>query len=414
MKVLIISQYFWPENFRINDLCSELKKRGHEVTVLTGKPNYPDGEVFRDYLNDPKKFNHYSGCDVIRVPMLVRGTGSSIKLMLNYLTFAFSATFVGAWKLRKKQFDIIFVFEPSPITVGLPAVFLKKLKKAPIVFWVLDLWPETLEAVGAVGSKRVLTLVGKLVSFIYNRCDLVLGQSRAFSSNIVRYCKNKSKIKYFPSWAEDIFSDILIDPVAEIVVHENLFKIIFAGNVGESQDFPAILQAARILKSKQVKAKFFIIGDGRAFEWVKAEIFENDLKDYICLLGYHPLKVMPSFYASADALLVSLKESPAFSMTIPGKVQSYMIAGKPILTMLSGEGSHVVEEAKCGYVANSGDYKQLVENIISMSELTIRELTNLGAKANQYAKAEFDRDKLIDQLESWFMELSNKTKVNGK
>jgi len=129
MHILVVSQYFWPENFRINDLCAELVARGHKVTVLTGKPNYPDGEVFERYLSHPNEFDFYCGCDVVRVPMVARGKGRSVKLMFNYLTFALFATIIGAWKLRGKSFDVIFVFEPSPVTVGLPAIFLKKLKK---------------------------------------------------------------------------------------------------------------------------------------------------------------------------------------------------------------------------------------------------------------------------------------------
>lgn len=409
MRILVVSQYFWPENFRINDLCAELVRRGHEITVLTGKPNYPDGIVFSDYLNHPNKFNQYMGGDIVRVPMTARGKGSSVKLIFNYLTYAVSATFIGAWKLRRKQFDVIFVFEPSPITVGLPAIFLKKLKRAPVVFWVLDLWPETLQAVGVVKSDKALSVVGKLVSFIYNRCDLVLGQSKAFYSGISRYCKDESKIKYFPSWSESIFLYSSILPVEEIETYAG-FKILFAGNVGESQGFPAILNVAERLKNQNANAKFFIVGDGRAFDWVKAEIKDRKLTEYMALLGRHPLESMPSFYASADALLVTLKESRVFAMTIPGKVQSYMTAGKPILTMLSGEGSRVVEEAGCGYIAESGDVENLVQNIMRMVTLSQDELAVLGENAKRYADKEFDRDTLITQLESWFIELTSKAK----
>jgi len=409
MRILVVSQYFWPENFRINDLCAELVNRGHEVTVLTGKPNYPDGAVFPDFLNNPDAFNEYEGCQVVRVPMVARGKGSSVKLLMNYVSYFVSASLIGSWKLRGRLFDVIFVFEPSPVTVCLPAIFLKKLKKAPVVFWVLDLWPETLEAVGVVKSKAILALVGSLVAFIYNRCDLVLGQSKAFYDGIALYCTDKTKIKYFPSWSESVFAGSATLPVQEIEKHQGVFKILFAGNVGDAQDFPAILSAAGLLKKKQLQVKFFIVGDGRAFEWVKSEISKKDLQDYVYLMGRHPLETMPSFYASVDALLVTLQESPVFAMTIPGKVQSYMAAGKPILTMLSGEGSRIIEEAECGYTAKSSDYEQLTNNIIAMSELKQNELVKLGGNAKRYAKTEFDRDTLITQLENWFVELEQKS-----
>lgn len=410
MHILVVTQYFWPENFRINDLCAELAHRGHEVTVLTGKPNYPDGKVYPDFDRDPDAFNKYHGCQIVRVPMVSRGKGSSVKLLMNYFSYFISASMLGCWKLRGKDFDIIFVFEPSPVTVCLPALFLKTLKKAPVVFWVLDLWPETLEAIGVVKSKSILALVGRLVAFIYNRCDLVLGQSKAFYNGIARYCTDKTKIKYFPSWPESMFLDQAASPVQEINEHKGVFKILFAGNIGNAQDFPSILQAAKVLKNKQIKAKFFIVGDGRAYEWVKSEISKQKLEDYIYLLGRHPLESMPSFYSSVDALLVTLQESPVFMMTIPGKVQSYMAAGKPILTMLSGEGSRIINEAESGYTAKSSDYEQLAKNIITMSELKQDELMTLGHKAKLYAQTEFNRDILITQLEKWFVEL-NETRV---
>jgi len=205
-----------------------------------------------------------------------------------------------------------------------------------------------------------------------------------------------------------VFLDETAPTIAELNKCEGFFKILFAGNVGDAQDFQSILQAAKILKAKQIKTKFFIVGDGRAYEWVKSEISKQNLENYIHLLGRHPLELMPSFYSSADALLVTLQESPVFAMTIPGKVQSYMAAGKPILTMLSGEGSRIIDEAGCGYTAKSGDYEQLSGNIIAMSELNRDELVELGDNAKLYAQTEFNRDKLISQLEEWFVELCEK------
>ena len=405
MKILIVSQYFWPENFRINDLCAQLVKRGHDVTLLTGKPNYPTGVVFPEFKENPTAFNQYAGCEVIRVPITARGNSNGLKLVANYFSYVISASFLGAWKLRKHSFDVIFVYEPSPVTVCLPAIFIKKLRKIPIVFWVQDLWPETLESVGVVKSRRLLGWIGKLVSFIYNRCDLVLGQSQAFYSGIARYCEDKHKIKYFPNWAEDIFSKTAIVNVAEMAIFADDFKVLFAGNVGEAQDFPAILSAAEIIKNKGVKAKIFIVGDGRMLDWVTKEVADRQLSNYVYLLGRHPLEAMPSFYSSADALLVTLKESPVFSMTVPAKIQSYMAAGRPIVTMLSGEGSRVVSEAKCGLIADSGGYKELANNIIQLAQMSKVELEIFGGNGRDYSGKEFNRETLIDQLEEWFVEV---------
>ncbi|MDF1589162.1 MAG: glycosyltransferase family 4 protein [Gammaproteobacteria bacterium] len=409
MRILIVTQYFWPENFRINDLVEELVNRGHEVTILTGKPNYPSGEMFPEFKASPERFSEYKGCEVIRVPITMRGQGSGRKLVTNYVSYVLAASFIGYWKLRKKQFDVSFVYEPSPVTVCLPAIFFKKMKGIPVVFWVLDLWPETLEAIGVVKSPRILSWVGKLVGFIYNRCDLVLGQSAAFYEGIVQYCDNKNKIKYFPSWSESVFLGSKNSSV-NALMETDAFKVLFAGNVGEAQDFSAILSAAEAIKAQGRNIKIFVVGDGRAFDGVKQQVLEKGLTETVILLGRFPLDDMPSFYSSADALLVTLKESKAFSMTIPGKVQTYMVASKPILTMLSGEGSRIVDEAQCGLTADSGDYNQLANNMITMSALSHEKLETLGKNAKAYAGKEFDRDTLISQLESWFEEVAELSK----
>ena len=414
MQILIVTQYFWPESFRINDLCCELASRGHKVTVLTGKPNYPSGNLNEEFKHSPEKFDSYNGISIVRVPLFLRGQNSAIKLVLNYFSYALSASVFGAWKLRKKEFDIIFVFEPSPVTVGLPAVFLKFIKKNPLVFWVQDLWPDTLEYVGVVKSKVVLRAVGKLVSFIYNRSDLILGQSRSSLAEIKKYCSFSSKVNYFPNWSEDIFLNKNSSYVEEITNFKDYFKVLFAGNIGEAQDLILITKAVSLLKDQNIKVKLFIVGEGRSLIALKNEVNKRKLNKYIVFLGRHPLESMPSFYNSADALLVSLKNTPVFSVTIPSKIQSYMAARKPILTMLSGEGSKIVEEAGCGYIASSGDYKKLALNVINMSKLSSDELKEMGTKARRYSDIEFNRDKLISQLEGWFIELLNNSKGLGK
>ncbi|KXJ51766.1 MAG: glycosyltransferase WbuB [Thalassospira sp. Nap_22] len=406
MRILIVSQYFWPENFRINDLCEELVRRGHDVTVLTGLPNYPSGTVFDEYKQSPKIFRDYKGVKVIRVPVISRGYGSSLRLVLNYLSYVVLAGFYGIVKFRKKQFDVTFVYEPSPVTVCLPAIAIRKFKKIPVVFWVLDLWPETLQSVGAVKSEKLLNAVGKLVSYIYDRCDLVLGQSEAFYDGIARYCRDKSKIKYFPSWSEEIFSRQQANTDNPLSTEEATFKVLFAGNVGEAQDFPSLLKAAEHLQSINSNAVFYIVGDGRVSAWLEREVFKRGLEKRVRLLGRQALDAMPDFYAEADVLLVTLKKSPVFEKTIPGKIQTYLTAGKPILTMMTGEGSEVIVRAECGLIADSGDYHKLCQNIESLSAMSREELLELGENARKYADIHFNREKLINQLEEWFHSVS--------
>lgn len=406
MKILIVTQYFWPENFRINDLTQELVQRGHRVTVLTGIPNYPAGKVFEDFRKCPEEFDHFAGANVCRVPILARGTGS-VRLVLNYLSFVISACVFAPWKLRGQDFDVVFVFEPSPATVGLPAVMLGRLKRAPVVFWALDLWPETLAAIGAVRSPKILAAVGLLVSFIYNRCALVLGQSRGFLGSIAKYCADNKKIRYFPSWAEEVYSHNTGRMAPEVPVQEGSFNVLFAGNVGEAQDFPAVLDAAEHLKD-DYSIRWLIVGDGRMSDWLAREVMRRGLEKCVLLLGRFPYERMPSFFAHANVLLVSLKAEPVFSLTIPGKIQSYLMAGIPLVGMLDGEGAKVICEAQAGLVCAAGDGVGLAEAVRKLSAMPNDKRLALGKNGRAYAKQEFERIALIDRLEKWLAEVSSK------
>ena len=397
MKVLIISQYFWPENFRINDLVQELVQRGHSVAVLTGIPNYPAGRVFDAYRQNPKAFEYYGGARVWRVPMLARGHGA-VRLFLNYLSFVIGACLFGPWQLRGQQTDVIFVFEPSPVTVGLPAILLGQIKRAPVVFWALDLWPETLAAIGVVRSPRVLGWVGHLVKFIYERCTLVLGQSRGFLESIARYCSDVRKIRYFPSWAEEVFNQPDLVPAPEVPVLEGTFNVLFAGNIGEAQDLPEVLDAAESLKHNPA-IRWLIVGDGRKSDWLLEEVARRGLQDNVLLLGRFPVERMPSFYAHAGALLVSLKKDPVFSMTIPGKVQSYLMAGVPLVGMLDGEGAKVITEANAGLVCAAGDASGLAAVVLQMAAMRADQRHQLGANGRAFAQKEFGRSLLMDRLD---------------
>ncbi|KMQ80371.1 putative glycosyltransferase [Candidatus Burkholderia pumila] len=404
MRLLVVTQYFWPENFRINDLVAELVRRGHEVTILTGRPNYPQGKVFPQYIENLAAFSRFEGQEVIRVPMVPRGTGG-IRLMLNYFTFAVNATVLGLWKLRGRQFDAVFAYEPSPITVGLPAAALRAVKRAPMAFWVLDLWPETLEAIGVVRSPALLRMVGKLVTFIYRRCDLILAQSKSFIPQIRRYAGSDGRIEYFPSWAESLFDASDVASAAEVAEQPDSFNVMFAGNIGDAQDFPAILAAAERLKEHR-HIRWLIVGDGRMFGWVTEEIERRSLQDTVVLLGRYPVERMPSFFRHAHALLVSLKDEPIFAMTIPGKLQSYLVAGIPIVAMLNGEGAEIVQSVGAGLTCASGDHEALVARVLELSRMTDAERAQMGRDAQALSMREFDRDTLIGRLENWLKTMS--------
>lgn len=411
MRILIVTQYFWPENFRVNDLVGGLRRRGHEITVLTGSPNYPEGVVDADFLRDPAAFSWYEGAEVLRVPFMPRGRGR-LRLILNYLSFVISAATVGTMRLRGRRFDAIFVFQPSPITACLPALVIGRIKKVPVLLWVLDLWPETLLAVGATRSPTVIALIGRLVSLIYRNCALVLGQSQAFRASIRQYAGDDRRFRYFPGWAESIESGWLdeIEPAPEVLEYQDTFNVLFAGNIGEAQDFPAILDAAHLLRQR-ADIRWLIVGDGRAAPSVRDEIERRGLQQSVRLLGRYPLERMPGFFRGANALLVTLKRDPVFALTIPGKVQTYLASGLPLIAMLDGEGARVIEEAAAGLVCPAGDSRALAQRVGELAAMSAQERAEMGSRGVAYASREFDRERLLLQLEDWIHELSNGTSI---
>lgn len=405
MRLLVVSQYFWPENFRVNDLVSALCARGHEVTVLTGLPNYPDGAVFPAFQRDPAAYSSYAGAAIVRVPLVPRGR-SSVCLVLNYLSFAFAAAVLGPWRLRGRAFDAIFVFQTSPVTAALPALLLRRLRRAPVLLWILDLWPETLAAVGMVRSRRLLAVFGGLVSFIYRRCDRILVQSRAFMQSVERHGGLREGVRYFPGWAEPIFHGSLRDvrPAPEVEPFANTFNVLFAGNIGEGQDFPAVLDAVAALDDRP-SVRFLVVGDGRAASALRADIERRGLGERIVLLGRHALERMPSFFCAADALLLSLKRDPVFSLTIPGKLQSYLGAGIPIVAMIDGEGARIVEEARAGLAGPAGAGLVLADNVRRLVDMSEEDRWRMGYRGRVYAEREFSRERLVASLELWLEEV---------
>ncbi|CAM8376627.1 glycosyltransferase family 4 protein [Candidatus Methylopumilus planktonicus] len=405
MRLLIVSQYFWPENFRINDLAAELQSRGYQITVLTGIPNYPEGKYFQEYLNNSKLFLKYKNIEIVRVPIIPRGS-LKFNLALNYLSFAISSSLFGPFFLRRHKFDAIFVYGPSPITVAIPGIIFRSLRKIPLIFWVFDLWPETLQAVKVLRSKIIFYAVKRLVIFIYRKCDLILAPSRAFIPYIRKLAGKKTPIYYFPSWADHFGATRMRIPALEIKVHKGVFNIIFTGNIGEAQDFPTILAAAEMLKFRS-DIRWFFLGNGRKVTWVKNQIKIKKLEESVILLGSFPVSRMPSFFLCADVLLVTLKKHRIFSATIPGKLQSYLAAGKPILGMLHGEGAKIVNESGAGITCTPGDAKKLANSVLKLAGMSREDLSVMGKNGLKYSNREFNRQKLLINI----MDLISKTKI---
>lgn len=408
LNILIISQYFWPENFRINQLSTALLNKGNSVTVLTGLPNYPEGEIYKSYSEFPQNYSKYNGVEIIRVPLFPRGK-NKLSLILNYLSFCLSACSIGYLKLWKKNFDAIFVFQTSPVLVGIPSSLISFFKKTPQVIWILDLWPESLEALGILKYRWQKFFLRKLVNFIYSRCSYILCQSKSFIKEIAKQNIDPNKLIFFPAWAdtEILKKNNLYAP--EIKIKKGFFNIIFSGNIGEAQDFPSIIKAFKLVKDRNVEnVRLIIIGEGRMKDWLYREVELQGLSKIIEIHGKYPLDRMNSFFKHADALLVTLSNKKLFSMTIPGKIQSYLAAGIPIIGMVNGEAANLLFKAKVGKVCNAGDYLKLAEIIESLSKEKKSILSEYGKNGKKYCFEVFNKKNLINKLNTLLLKVSRK------
>ena len=396
MKILIVTQYYFPESFKSNDLSFELQKRGHEVTVLTGLPNYPEGKMYDGYGVFKNRKQEINGVKVIRSLLLLRGKGGGIRLFLNYFSFAFFASIKAFFLNFGNKYDAVIVHEPSPITQFYPALLLKTLQNAPVYFWVMDLWPESLEIAGGVKNKFILNFFKKMVITFYKNSEKILITSKGFKNSIVEKGDFENKLEYFPNWAEDSISEGDQNfPVPDLPVG---FKVMFAGNVGEAQDMESIMNSALALKDHS-EIKFMSVGDGRKMPFVQDFIEKNNLQKTVFTVGRFPVEAMASFFAKADVMLVSLKDDKIFNLTVPAKVQAYMSASKPIVAMLNGEGAEIIEEAKCGLAAPAGDSNKLAETILKMASLPKEELLQMGENSRNFFQANYQLSTCIDNLE---------------
>ena len=403
LRILIVSQYFWPETFRINDLALGLADLGHQVSVLTGKPNYPSGRFFEGYGFLACPGEDYGPVRVLRVPLLPRGGGGAMRLTLNYLSFALFASLIGPLRCRGAV-DLILVYEPSPITVGLPALLLKVFKRAPVMFWVQDLWPESLSATGAVRARWALRAAARLVRLIYRSCDRILVQSRAFTDSVVALGGRPEHVLYFPNSAEALYRAVPARGDHPSMRLADGFRVMFAGNIGAAQSFETILGAAEALRSNS-EIHWLLLGDGRLLSWVEGEVVRRGLSATVHLLGRHPVEAMPEWFGRADALLVTLKRDPIFALTIPSKLQSYMACARPIIAALDGEGARVVREAGAGVAVPAEDSEALAQAVLDMYKMPPAEREAMGARGREYFLREFERDMLLARLDRWMKEL---------
>jgi len=386
MKILVVCQYYYPEPFRLPDICSAMVQQGHDVTVVTGTPNYPEGEIYPGYEKGARSDEVIHGVKVHRCPLIPRKKGAAYRF-LNYYSFVLSA---GRYlhKLRE-DFDVVLVNQLSPVMMAQPALSWAKQHGKKCVLYCLDLWPESLLAGGIRKDSGIYKLFWHISRWIYRKADVLLVSSFGFRDYFREGMGiNPDKIGYLPQYAEEMFDDIPAGQQKREGTH-----FLFAGNVGQTQSVETIVSAAKLLKDEK-NIHIHIVGGGISLEKCRemAEGLEN-----ITFYGRRELEEMPAFYAAADAMLVTLVDDPVLSTTLPGKVQSYMAAGKAVIGSIGGETARVVREADCGACVPPEDPEALAD-LLRQAALDPDKLKRQGENARHYYQSHFRRERFLQKL----------------
>ena len=397
MKLLILTNHFYPESFRINDIAFNRAKLGDEVTVLTGIPDYPEGHFHKGYSLFRKRCEVMEGVRVVRVPVIPRGNAGKIRMMLHYASSVFFFFFYSLYQALFHRYDAVFVHDTSPAFISSPAQRVGRYQKIPVYHWILDMWPESLTAGGIDGGWVYNSILKKMKSY-YRKDKKIFIASRGFRKMLVERGVPDEKIVYLPNWCDD---DTVETKDVSVSLPElpSSFVIMFAGNLGGAQNLENVLQAAKICSSDK-NIRFVFVGDGRKKQWMEEFVSKEELGDTVQLVGRYPSSAMMNFFDRASVLLVSLNDKLVFNMTLPAKVQSYMVARKPILGVLKGEGADTISEAMCGWVVDPNSPRAIADKIIEISKLPKDELDLLGSNGYSFYKNHFTKEicmKILDE-----------------
>lgn len=395
MRLLIVSQYFHPENFRINQLATALREGGHEIVVLTGQPNYPTGRFFPGYGSMWPQIERWNGIEIVRVPIFARRAGRGWQLALNYLSFAISGTVLGLPKVRG-TFDACIVFCPSPITTVIPAIIQRWRRKTPVAIWLQDLWPETVLAVTRARSWLMKGALDRLVRWIYRRVDQIWIQSPAYAASVAAHGGRADQIVYVPNWAEDLYDcSRWADVVGESLPPNS---IVYAGNFGRSQGLDTIIDAADRARTMAPSVHWVLVGDGLLGDWLRTQISGRSLERHVTIMPRREPQEMPALLKGATALLVTLANDPVFAQTIPSKLQSCFASGRPVIASLTGEPARLVSDARCGIVCAPQDSVALANAARDIAAMPETDRDTLGRNAHAAYRTYFTQSRIIETI----------------
>lgn len=400
LSIAFVSQYFFPEQFSNNAIVEELIRRGHSVDVVTGVPNYGRESFFEGWSNRERREEDWNGARIHRARSVARGR-SKLRLLLNYVTFPVAGSWTALRKVKRLP-DVSFVSMTSPPFQALPAIILKWLRGVPTVYWVQDIWPESAIETLKLKNRLAVAALNAICGWLFRRADLVLVQSAAFPPMIMRFGIAQDRIRVLPNTAPVMYHPMAPEeaPWAQALLPPAGFRVMFAGNIGESQDFDTLLAAAHLLRAREA-LHWVIIGSGRDLERVRARVEELGIAERFHLLGRHPEETMPGFFAQADALIVSLRDINIFNLTVPYKVQCYMACARPILAAIAGEGARIIEAAEAGITAAPSNPESLAVAVTRMMDLSEGERRAMGKSARDYYDAHYSGAQVYGDLESW-------------
>ena len=403
--ILLISQYFHPETFRVNDMACEWVKRGYKVTVLTGIPNYPMGKYFEGYDKKHRTRENWNGVNIIRIPLVARGNSSN-KLMnaagmaANYFSFVRSGKkWVRSKEAAGLHADLVFTFEVSPMTQAMIGVWYGQRYNVPTYLYVQDLWPENVETVTGIHNKAIIGPIDKMVDKIYKNTGTIFTTSPSFVKAIVnrKVPVDQKKVHYWPQYAEEFYKPMEPAKVDGIDQTDGSYKIAFTGNIGTAQGLDILPKAAKLLKEESVK--FIIVGDGRYQPEFERQIDELGVRDKFVMIPRVPAERVPAILSNVDAGFISFNKTPLWENTIPAKLQSYMACGKAIVASASGETARVISEAGCGVCCEIGNAEALADGIRSIVK---SDSSVMGDRAREYFEEKFDKKKLMDEMDEYF------------
>lgn len=403
-RVLIISHHFWPENFRISDIAQGFVENDIEVDVVCGIPNYPNGSIPAGYGYFRNLKQNYHGVQVHRCWEITRKNDSSLRIFLNYISYPFFATFKVLGFLQK-NYDAVFCYETSPVYMMFPAIVYSKLKRVPLTTYVLDLWPENLYSVLPIRNVFLRKVCEVTSHWHYKNSDKLIAMSPSLKFKLLSVTpKADDRIAVIPQYCESFYEQEVVDEgLAE--KYKNYFKIVYAGNISPAQNLEIAIDCAVMMKKNRINdIKFIIVGDGMSKKDIEKYAAEQNVTEYFDFLGAKPVEDMPIYQTLADCLLAPLAKSDLIGLTIPAKVTSYMAGRKPIVTCIDGEGSWVIERAHAGLTGESGNSKQLYDNILTLYQMSSEDRKKLGDNAFAYHLEHHERNKVLKEMIGFIFE----------